>query len=115
MTQEEGKRSDAKKRRMSCRTIDHIIARAIDLASTQEDQKLNQIYSGKRYKIEKTGREISTECFDCPYCVQCGFSPLPMEHICKEDLNARKRLLEHLKKKHRALIPELVAHKSCDE
>ena len=95
------------KRRISCRTVDDILVKTIDLASKQESEKLNTITSGKRFKVQKTGTEISTECFDCPYCVQCGFKPTPMEHICKEDYNARKRLLEHLKRKHHDHIPEL--------
>lgn len=99
--------AERRKRRISCRTVDEIIAKTIELASSQESMKLNTIYSGKRYKIENTGTEISTECFDCPYCVKCGFNPTPMEHICKEDYNARKRLIEHLKRKHLAQIPEL--------
>jgi hypothetical protein len=95
------------KRRISCRTVDDILVKTIELASRQESEKLNKVTSGKRFKVQKTGTEISTECFDCPYRVQCGFKPIPMEHICKEDYNARKRLIEHLKRKHHDQIPEL--------
>ena len=93
-----------KRRRTSRKLVEAIFQDTVSLAEMHADViKITEITSDNRFTIQKENREISTISFDCPWCVEMGVRPqnrYRMRNMCKEDDNARRRLMDHMRSTH---------------